>query len=195
MGFETGAMGNAALALQVGGALTSTVGSFFGAQTQATNLNTQANIADINARISEMGAQSSLEQGKQQKASLTLQTKQLKGRQRATMAANGVDLGTGSAAEIQASTDLMKEIDVGTIKTNAVRTAWGHRTQAVNYQNQARMARSASSGINPLASAATTLLGSAGNVASNWYVMNKAGMFDAPKFDSIDAMAADKGWW
>lgn len=196
MGIETAAMGKAALATQVGGALTSTVGGYYGAQTQAANLRSQATLADINARISELGAQSALEQGKQQKASLTLQTRQLKGRQRATQAASGIDLGVGSAAELRASTDLMKEIDVGTLRANAVRNAWGHRTQAVNFQNQATMARASASGINPIGTAATTLLSGASNVASSWYSMSRAGVFDAPKqYDTMDALAADKGWW
>lgn len=209
MGLETAAMGNAALALQVGGALTSAVGSYYGASTQAGNLKaqssalrSQARIADINARISELGAQSALEQGKHEKARLTLQTGQLKGSQRARLAANGVDLGTGSAAEIQASTDLMKEIDSNTIRYNAVRSAWGYRTQGMNHQlraadlrGQAGVASATASGISPFGSAATSLLGSASSVATSWYTMSKSGMRDTPTYGSIDDMAIDKGWW
>lgn len=209
MGFNPATMGPAALALQVGGALTSTVGSFYGAKTQAANLRgqassmqSQARIADINARLSELSAQSALEQGKQEKARLTLQTGQLKGRQRAALAANGVDLGVGSAVEIQASTELMKEIDVNTIKANALRNAWGYRTQGVNFQTQAAslrgqagVASATAKGINPMGTAATTLLGGAANVASSWYTLNKAGAFDAPQFDSIDQLANSNGWW
>lgn len=43
----------------------------------------------------------------------------------------------GSAAEIQASTDIMKEIDMATVESNAVRNAFGYRTQAMNFENEA----------------------------------------------------------
>src|SRR5690606_8003924 len=193
MGFSAGAMGTAALGAQVAGAAMSTVGSFFGAKSQASNLKSQARIADINARIADLGAESALEQGKGEVARLTLQAGQLRGRQRTALAANGVDLGAGSAAEIQASADILKDIDVDTIRANASRSAWGHRTQATNSRNQGLMARATASGISPFASAASTLLSSATSVATSWYAMQQGGMFDAPaQYDSIDHLAVDQ---
>jgi hypothetical protein len=47
------------------------------------------------------------------------------------------------------STDVMGQIDKNTIAANAVRSAWGYRTQATSFQNEAlheacgRRARSA----------------------------------------------------
>jgi len=90
--------------------------------------------AEANAKIAEMGAESALHQGQQQSAALTLKAGQMKSSQRAAMAANGIDLGVGNAAEIQASTDIMKEIDKNQIEANAIRTAWGYRTQGVAAQ-------------------------------------------------------------
>lgn len=175
MGFSSSQMASAALIGQIGGAAMSTVGSYYGAASQRTALRGQAAIADTNARIAELGAQSALQQGEQQVASLTLKAGQLKSGQRVALAANGVDLGAGNAAEIQASADIMKEIDSNTIQANAVRSAWGYRTQAVNYQNEALGKRATASAISPVASAATSLLGSAGSVAGSWYALGKAG--------------------
>lgn len=163
---------------QAGGGIMSAVGGYYSASAQKASLKAQAAIADTNARIAELGAQSALQQGQQQVASLTLQAGQLKSRQRATMAANGIDLGIGSAAEIQASTDIMKEIDMATVEANAVRSAWGYRTQAVNYQNEALMQRATAKGISPGATLASSLLGTATSVAGSWYAMNKVGAFD-----------------
>lgn len=87
--------------------------------------------AEANAQIAEMGAQSVLSQGQQQTAALTLKAGQMKSTQRAAMAANGIDLGEGNAVDVQASTDLMKEIDKNQIEANAIRSAWGYRTQGV----------------------------------------------------------------
>jgi len=110
------------------------------------------------------------------------------------MAANGIDIGQGSAAELQASTDIMKEIDANTLTANAIRHAFGYQTQAtnartqgVNARNAALAQQAAASGISPGMAGATSLLGSATKVAASWYGMNKAGVFDKPpKVDDED---------
>lgn len=162
------------------GAMMGAIGGYYSAAAQRRNLEAQAAIADANARISELGAQSALAQGQQQIAAQTLQAGQLKSRQRAAMAANGIDMSAGSGAELQASTDLMKEIDKNTLNANAVRSAWGYRAQEANYQNQALMARAGASAISPFTAAATSLLGSAGKVAASWYQFSNAGAFGNP---------------
>ena len=110
MGFSSSQVAQASVASSIGGALTSTVGGFYSASTQKRTLQSEARIAEINANIAEMGAESALLQGQSEIGKLTMQAGQLKGRQRTALAANGVDLGTGNAAEIQASTELMKDI-------------------------------------------------------------------------------------
>lgn len=196
MGFNTATMGGASLALQAGGLLTSTVGSLYSARSQASGLGHQANLAEINARIADLGAESALEQGKQQVAERTLRAGQERGAQRAALAANGVALNEGSAAEIQASSALIKEIDANTLRANATRSAWGYRMNAGNLRTEAVMARATARGINPVGSAATTLLGGATNVATSWYGLQRSGALKpAPQYSSLDAMAADQGWW
>lgn len=173
MGFSSGNIGNSALMLQGGGAAMGMVGAYFGAQSQKTALDGQAAIADINARQSELSAQQELYKGNVAVAQQTQRAGMIKGAQRASMAANGIDLGTGSAAEVLTSTDIMKEQDTNTLTANAVRAAWGYRTQGTNFQNDALMKRASADSIDPLMSGATSLLGSAGSIASNWYNMNK----------------------
>lgn len=178
---------SASLGLKAGSASFSTVGSYYSAENQKINMKAQADIADTNARIAELGAQSVLQQGRQQVGALTLQSGQLKGRQRTAMAANGVDLGEGSATEILASTDIMKEIDSNTITANAIRGAWGYRNQAVNYQNEGNTLRRTAGAISPLLNAGTTLLGNSSVVAKSWYDMKK----DVPSNND----GASSGWW
>lgn len=175
MGIPSTQLAQAALISQVGGVATSTIGAYFGAAAQKSLFQGQAAIADTNARIAELGAQQELYRGQQQVGALTLKAGQLKSSQRAAMAANGLALGEGSAAEVLASTDIMKEIDANTLIANAVRSAWGYRTQAVDFQNEAIMKRAAASGIRPGMAAATSLLGGAGKVASSWYMLKKDG--------------------
>ena len=169
-----------AVALMGAGVASNTVGSYWSAQNTKITLEGQAKLADINARISELGAEQELIKGEREVAQVTMRAGQLKGSQRAAMAANGIDLGTGNAAEIQATTDLMKEIDKNTVEANAVRSAWGYRTQGMNYQNEALVKRGSAGGINPGMTAFGSLLSNSGQVAGTWYSMNKAGAFNSP---------------
>jgi hypothetical protein len=169
MGFNSSQLAQAAMTLQIGGGLSSAVGSYYGAKSEQSSLRFQSDIADINARIAELGAQSALNQGQQQVGALTLKSGQIKSSQNAAMAANGIDLGEGNAAEVRASTDIMKEIDANTLIANAVRSAWGYRTQGVNYKNEAALRSAAADTISPFAASATSMLGSAVSVANTWY--------------------------
>lgn len=161
--------------MQAAGAVSGAIGGFYSSKMAKNQLAFEASMADINARIAELGARSAFEQGQQQIAGLTMRAGQLKGSQRAAMAANGVDLGSGSAAEVQASTEIMKEIDKNTLEANAVRSAWGYRTEAANLQSGAAMKRGSAAGISPFATGASSLLTGASQVASSWYQFNKDG--------------------
>lgn len=169
-----------AVALMGAGVASNTVGSYWSAKNTKITLEGQAALADINARISELGAEQELINGQRQVAQVTMQAGRLKSSQRTNMAANGIDLGEGNAAEIQATTDLMKENDKNTAEANAVRSAWGYRTQGMNYQNEAIVKRGSAGGIDPGMTAFGSLLSNSGQVAASWYSMNKAGAFNSP---------------
>jgi hypothetical protein len=170
------------------------------AKSQKQTLTYQSNVAslnaehakfvgDTNARIAELGAQSVLYQGERQVGALTMRAGNLKSAQRATMAANGIDLGSGNAAEVQASTEIMKEVDKTALEANAVRSAWGYRMQgteaqnnanqqALNYETSAEFGSVAARNTNApqrgvdtsvFGAGASSLMSSAGTVAKSWY--------------------------
>lgn len=181
MGFNVGAIAPASLALQGAGAAVSSVGSYFSARSQQIQANGAAAIADINAGQSELAAQQELRRGDTAVAAASQRAGQVKSAQRAALAANGIDLGSGSAAEVLTSTDLAKENDINMLTANAVRAAWGQRQQATNFQNEAMAKRAGAKSISPFMAGTTSLLGGATQVASSWYNLNKAGAFTAPK--------------
>ena len=168
------AMSAAGPALMIAGMVSGAIGSYYSAKNQKIQLEGQARLDEINARIAELGAQQELLRGEKEVGQISMQAGRLKSAQRVALAANGVDLGEGNAAELQASTDLMKEIDMNTVQANAIRSAWGYRTQGVNAVNSAIARRATGAGISPGGQAFTTLLGSAGQVAGSWYQMTKA---------------------
>lgn len=164
----------AGLLLAAFGMINSAVGSYYSSKSQASSLQFQSDMATINARMAETSAQHELFRGQQQVAAQTMKAGHLKSAQRAAMAANGIDLGEGNAAEVQASTDLVKEIDSNVIEANAVRSAWGYRTQSVNYANESLIKSATGSSISPGGSAYASMMGSAGNVAQAWYQYEKS---------------------
>lgn len=169
------------MAAQGAGAAASAVGSYFGASAQKLSLRGAAEIASINAQQSELSAQQELARGQSAAGAASARAGQVKSAQRVAMAANGIDLGVGSAAEVLTSTDMAKEEDLATIQANAVRAAWGQRTQATNQKNDALAKNATADSISPLMAGGTSLLGSATSIASSWYMLNKQGAMSAPK--------------
>lgn len=168
-------LGSASLIGMGIGAIGSAIGTYQQTKSARSQLRYQAAMAEINARMAERSAQQAMQQGQQQVAATTMKYGALKSSQRAAMAANGVDLGTGSAAELQASTDILKDIDKHTIESNAISSAFGYRTQGTGYLNQARMDRASASSMSPVSAGFSTLLGSATKVASSWYMLDNVG--------------------
>lgn len=171
--------GAGAMGTQAVGAATSAVGAFYEAKAQKTGFKTQAAFSDINARLSELTAQTAEHQGAQQEQSSRLQTAKIKSSQKSSMAANGISLGSDTAVNILTTTDLFGEVDANTISANAARSAWGYRTQALNYKNEALMSRASAKGINPWLAAGTSLMGSASSIAMSNYKLGKEGAFSS----------------
>lgn len=157
------------LAASLFGMASQAIGTYYSAKSQQDNLKFQAEMAKINARMAETQAQHIMDEAHAAIGQVGLKAGKIKGAQRAAMAANGVRLGVGSAKEVVATTDLMKEIDSLTINANAVRAAGSARMQGANYAGQAAMAQGSAGTISPFGMGATSLLTSAGQVAGTYY--------------------------
>ena len=161
---------------QVLGGLLGAKGSYDSAQASKTAYAIQAAVAQENARVSQEQARLALEAGTVNEQTVRLKTAGMFGAQRTAMAANGIDLGEGTATDILTTTKYMGERDALTVRDNAARAAWGYRVQANNQLNQASAYSVAGSAINPTMAAAGSLLSTAGSVAGSWYGMSKQGI-------------------
>lgn len=85
-----------------------------------------------------------------------------RGRQLNAMASGGVDLGSASSQAALARTDYYGLLDQSTAAKNAA-------DQDFNYRDRSRQLRSGASQIKPWMAAGSSLLSSAGKVASSWY--------------------------
>ena len=171
-GMSMGAMSSV---FGIAGAVNSIANTWFSSQNLKSSLQFQSRMAEINRRMSESSAQNELDIGRKRIAGLTLKAGQVKSSQRAAMAANGIDLSEGNAAEVQASTDLMKETDMNTIQQNAINNAWGYRIQGSNYGAEAAMRGAAANSVSPAGEAFGSMLTNANSVASGWYMRKLAG--------------------
>ena len=164
---------DALMAMQLGGMATSTIGSFFATSSQKSSLEYQAQINKINAGISEVGAQSATLEGQKSAQTALLKGDQANAAFRARAAANGVDIGQGSASEVQTSNKFMSETDAINIEAAAARSAIGYRTQASSYNSQANMEGATAGVMSPMGTAGSALLSGGGQVANSWYLYNK----------------------
>jgi hypothetical protein len=125
--------------------LYSTVQGFQSSQRQARAASTQgsytAAIDEQNAALADAQAQDAIARGSVDEGRQRLATRQNIGATRAAQAASGVDISSGSAADVQASEAGLGELDALTIRNNAAREAWGYNVDAGNLRQQAKLAR------------------------------------------------------
>ncbi|MBB3461519.1 hypothetical protein [Rhizobium sp. BK377] len=129
------------LALTLGSTLLGAAGQVQQAKATAEANKYNAQVAEMNAQIAEKQAKDAIERGKQEEQQKRLQTSQLEGRQRAAMAANGVDLSFGSPLDTIVDTAKMGEIDALNVRTNAYREAYGYKVQGTNQLAGAKLDR------------------------------------------------------
>lgn len=101
-------------------------------------------VSETNERLADLKAEAAKGRGREALARSRQKFKRLLGKQRAALAASGVDIGTGSAQDIQKETQVMSELDALTIKTNAAREVFGFKTQASQFAAEGKQADRAS---------------------------------------------------
>jgi len=117
------------------------------AQKQANDY--QAAVARNNATIASQQRSDAIQRGEIDAQTAMRAQASVLGSQRASLAANGVDLGQGSALDQLASTKFLGAMDVNTIQSNAARTAWGYDVQNMNDNAGATLSKWQADSINP----------------------------------------------
>lgn len=172
----------AGLVLSSFGAANSIIGSYLEADATRYELKSQELAAEfqestarINARDAEREAQDLMRAGHQEYASLTLSQRDRRATTKTVLAASGVALGVGNAAEIMASLKVVDAIDKRTLEENTQQRVNAARIQGANYTGAAALARANASSlrvsrrsINPASAAFNSALSGAGYVADRW---------------------------
>lgn len=100
-----------------------------------------AKVQDMNVRLQERRARDALERGSLEEQQKRNENSQIMGRQKAAMAANGVDLNFGSPLDTLVDTATLGEIDALTIRRNAANEAYDYDVAAANGRADASLSR------------------------------------------------------
>lgn len=101
----------------------------------------QADLLDFNATIADRQSADALERGRLDENRYRSSVRRLIGTQRTGFAGQGVEVSSGSAADVQADSAHLGELDALTIRQNAMLDAWGYRVEAYDTRQRAAIAR------------------------------------------------------
>lgn len=101
----------------------------------------QAQQYEFNAGIADLQAQDAAQRGLEEEQRFRTQVRGLIGTQRAGFAGQNVVVGDGSAADVQADSARLGELDAQQVRANAQREAWGFQVQADDLRMGAKVAR------------------------------------------------------
>lgn len=148
-------------------------GGAAGAYGQLRSGRFNAKVDEFNAKVATMQAGDAVRRGSVAVNDLRTRVKVMKGAQRAALAAQGVVVDDGSAADVISDTDTQAGKDEQTIRTNAALEAWGYQVQAVDDRTRAKVEVASSR-----SDAAGTLMSTVGRFNDTAY---RSGWYDKPK--------------
>lgn len=115
-----------------------TASGIFAARAQGS---AESRLLRTNADLARRQAEDALRRGERAAKEHEAAGRRLVGTQRTGFAAQGVELESGSALDVQADTLVQAALDANQIRANAVRESFGYRMQASDFEARARMAR------------------------------------------------------
>ena len=101
----------------------------------------EANVAKQNAAMEVESAHESYEAGKNERRDFWRKVGGIKGQQIASMAANGIDVGYGTAERVQQDTADLAAEDASQLYKNIEQRTRGHHINASNFTMEAKAAR------------------------------------------------------
>jgi hypothetical protein len=155
------------------GASLSAYGAHEGGQAQAAAANYQAQVAANNAQIARWNAQMSAASGAAKEAAIGMKTANTAGTAKAAQGASGIDVNTGSAANVRQAIAKLGATDIGTQRSNTAKEVYGYEIAATSETAQSQLLEMEASQAKQAGdiSALGTFLTGASSVAAKWYPM------------------------
>lgn len=172
-------MGGVGIASSLIGGIAGAFGASTSADASSASFNYKAGIATLNANIAKQNAAWAINSGGIKAANEGLKAGQEIAQTRAGQGASNIAVGTGShEAVTDTQTDVAK-YNQGIIRADAAHTAYGYETQAAADTAEASMDTAAASNAQTAGKLGilSSIIGTAGSVASKWTQGNTIGMW------------------
>lgn len=125
--------------LAVAGTVLGATGAVVGGVAQGEAAAYQGQVARNNAQIAQQNATYSASAGAAQTEQASAKAAARDSQVRAGLAANNVDVSTGSAMDIQTSQRQVGQLDAETVANNAALQAYGYETQSTSFEAQSKL--------------------------------------------------------
>jgi hypothetical protein len=177
----------AAIAISAVGAGVSIMGQMSQAKAASNAAKYNAAVATQNAEVQTRNAQMVMQAGQAQVAQQGMKNAAKMGGIIANQAASGLDVNTGSPLDVRSSAAELGQLDALTVRSNAVKEAYGHEVAAVNSTAQAGLDTMQSKAASQAGTigAVGTFLGAAGSAASSWAKWQQAAPSNINSDDSF----------
>lgn len=168
----------ASIAATVIGAGVSAYGQMKAGESAQNQANYAAGVARNNQIIADQQATASRQRGEVAATTQRLRTEALIGKQKAAMAANGLDVNSGSNLDLTTTSEQVGYLDALTIRSNAEREAYGFANQGRSYGGQAAMSSAAAANAPDAAllGTASSILGGAASLTDKSLKFNQSGI-------------------
>ena len=161
------------------GGLLSAFGSLMQGSSNKNMYDYQAGVARLNQQIANQNAEFAIQTGEQDATKFGLKAGERMGQIKTTQAASGLDVRSGSAVQVRQSQATLDQMDLDTIRSNAAKTAYNYKVQGTMAGAQAELYSQA--GKNSVVAggigAASSILGSAASVSSEWLQGQRVGLW------------------
>lgn len=151
------------ISLTIAATAAATIGTGYSALQSAAQSRYQGQVADQNAKLANEAARREEENTRDAALQHYRKVGALKGQQRVAMAAGGLDVNFGNAADLTADTDMLANEDVRRIYDQGAENVLGRNIESNNYRSQAKASRQAATGalVKGVFDMGTTALGGA----------------------------------
>lgn len=174
-------IGSVGIGSSLAGGIINAFGAFGQGQSQSKMYAYQAQVAQINSQIDKQNADYARQVGDRNQLNYGLRFGQQEAQIRTAKAASGLDINSGSAADVQSSQRKLDQMDLSTMRENAAKTAYDYDVKATQDMNQAGLYNAASSNASRagIISGLGSLIGTAGSVSSKWLAGSTSGLFNS----------------
>lgn len=172
-------LGTIAIIGSAGSAVTGAIGAGQSASASAASYRYKSGLALMNQRINKQNAAWAREAGDINAEISGVKSRQEIGATKARQGASGLDVNTGTAAQVRADQGAVAKFDQDMIRYDASKTAYGYEAKAAADEAESRMMNAAARSAEKAGklSIFSSILGGAASVSSKWMQANQIGMF------------------